>query len=494
MGSDLGLLKFIIVLFLILGIIKVLISFFKNYYLNFFNRNLDTEIFTDFLQHIFKLPLKFIQNRTTGEVISRVQELSEIKSMLAEFLTNVILNSILIIGSIIVLYFINAKLFFLLCLIISIYIIVGLIFNKVIYEQVNECIISATEFNETLVEHVEMIESIKHMNLTKKFLYELNSKLIKMFKRDFKFQSLLNVIDFLKNFIYEIGLFLITTFGVYLIYKGDLQLLSLVTFNSIIIYLFNPVKDLIDLIPKYNYLKASFNKISEFLNIPEEEEGVGLKNINDTTIEALDVGYSYNKITNILEHVNFKINPQDKVFLKGPSGSGKSTICNLIIENQLENMGIIMIGDACKQDYDIEALRSNILYVGQNEKLFTGTIRDNIVCFRDVLDEDFKKVIKICKLEEVINKRPNRFNFMLNAALNNLSGGERQRIILARGLLKDAKIIILDEALSEVNFEMEKEIINNIKEHFKDKTLIYVSHKKVDNLFNKVIDLGEAYG
>ena len=147
-----------------------------------------------------------------------------------------------------------------------------------------------------------------------------------------------------------------------------------------------------------------------------------------------------------------------------------------------------------KQDYDLSAIRKDILYVGQNERLFTGTIRENIVCYREILDNDFLNVIKICKLEDTINKRPNRLEFMINASLNNLSGGERQRIILARALLKKSSIIILDEALSEVNIEMEKEIIDNIINNFSDKTIIYVSHKDVENKFNQVIDMGEVNG
>lgn len=105
-----------------------------------------------------------------------------------------------------------------------------------------------------------------------------------MLKSNFSFINILNVIELMKNFIYEIGLFIITTLGVYLIYKGELELLSLVTFNSVILYLFNPVKELVNLVPKYNYLKASFSKLSEFLAVEIEKEQGGLKRIVEPTI------------------------------------------------------------------------------------------------------------------------------------------------------------------------------------------------------------------
>ncbi len=491
-GSYIKFLKLIIIVFFGIFLFKVIFSFMKNYYLNYLNKNLDTKVFTEFLSHIFNLPLKFIQNRTTGEITSRISELSEVKNLLADIFTKFILNSILIGGAVIVLYFINNKLFLILCLVVIIYIIIGLVFSKVLYQKIKESLEVTTDFNTKLVENIEMNTSIKNLNLINEFIYRLENNLILMLKSNFKLQSLLNNIEFVKNFIYEIGLFLITTFGVYLIYIGEMEVLNLVTFNSLILYLFEPVKELIDLVPKYNYLKASFNKLSDFINVLEEDRNkAGVKKIIEPNIDFREVGYSYNKFSDVIEKVNMTINPGDKVLLIGPSGSGKSTICKLMNRSLGEYMGDINYYFMSEKDYSLEAIRNDILYVGQNEKLFTGTIKENILSLRNISDEDFSRIAKICKLEEIVSKRPNRYNSVINAAINNLSGGEKQRIILARGLLKSAKIIILDEALSEVNEEMEKEILQNIFDNFKEQTLIYVTHKNVSDKFEKIINIGD---
>ncbi len=490
-GQNLRFLKFIVILFFIILFFKVIINYAKTYYLNYLNKNLDTELFSMFLEHIFKLPLKFIQNRTTGEIVTRIDELSNTKNLFSEIFSTFILNMILIIGAIVTLFIINKTLFFLLCLIIIIYLLVGLIFSRVIYHKIKENIEVATDFNTALIENVDMNFSIKNLNLVQEFISRIENRLIKMLKCNFSFTSILNVIEILKNFVYEIGLFIITTVGIYLIYQGDLEILSLVTFNSIIIYLFNPAKELVDLIPKYNYLKASFNKLSEFLATEIEMDQGGLKKIEDNDIEVNNLTYSYDLYNKILNKVTFKINRCDKVLLSGPSGSGKSTICKLIYRSLGTYFGNIEFNNTSECDYSLKAIRENILYVGQNEKLFTGTIRDNIICFRNVVDEEFVNVCKICKLEDIVNKRPNRYNTVINASLNNLSGGEKQRIILARALLKKAKIIILDEALSEVNVDLEKEILDDIFANFKNSTLIYVTHKNVSDKFSKIINLGE---
>lgn len=490
--TDLNFLKFIVFLFLFLTIIKVIMSYLKNYYLCYLNKNLDVAVFTEFLSHIFHLPLKFIQNRSTGEITSRVSELNEVKNLISEIFTSVILNSILIIGAIVVLYLISAKLFLVLCSIISIYLIIGFIVNKILYNKLKENIETSTDFNAELVENIEMNTSIKNLNLIDEFLWKLENKLILMLKSNFKLQKFFTGIEFLKNIVYEVGLFLITTFGIYLIYKGELELLKFITFNSIILYLFEPIKELLELIPKYNYLKVTFNKLSEFINIKTQNNTDGLEVLEEAHISVNKLSYSYNRFKDIISDLSFSIEPGEKILLKGPSGSGKSSLCKLLFRSLEGYSGNINFNNTSEKDYSLNAIRNNILYVGQNEKLFTGTIRDNIICFRNITEEDFLKVTNICQIDEIVSKKPNRYNSVINASLNNLSGGEKQRIILARALLKKANILILDEALSEVNIQMEREILNKIFENYTTKTLIYVSHKDVSNMFPKVIEIGSS--
>ena len=487
-GEDVIYLKAIIIIFTLTFFFKVFLNFNKNYYLTYFYRNLDVELFSNFLEHIFNLPLKFIQNRSTGEIVSRIQDLSEIKDLLSEFFTNVLLNTILIIGAIVVLYSINSKLFFILCLVVIIYVILGLLFSKLIYGCVRDNVNTATTFNSCLVENIEANTSIKNLNLVDHFLKYLEEKLIIMFKSNFKTQSTLNNVSFIKEFIYEMGTFLVLSIGVLLIADGNLDLLSLITFQSLMFYFTNPIQDFIDLIPKFNYLKASFNKLSEFINIECDDYEKGINSLNNYSIEFINVSFKYN-FTNILTNVSFKIDDGDKVFLKGPSGSGKSTICNMLAYPKDIIDGTIKIGGINRADYSLGTTLKTILYVGQNEKLITGTIRDNILSFRSVSDEDFEKVVRICKLESIVEKRPNRYDSIINAMQNNLSGGELQRIILARALLKQAKILILDEALSEVNFDLELDIIEDIKKYYPTNTLIYVSHKDVSCKFTKILDM-----
>ena len=182
-----------------------------------------------------------------------------------------------------------------------------------------------------------------------------------------------------------------------------------------------------------------------------------------------------------------QIKANEHVFLSGDSGSGKSTICKLLYRLINADKGKILIGGVSISDYSLNTIRDNICYVSQMENIYTATINENIIYNRDIDLKEFNKVAKICKLENIVAKRPLRYESLISDDTAYLSGGEKQRIILARALLKPCQILILDEALSEVDYLTEAEIIKNILENFKDKTIIYISHKNHEKLFNKTI-------
>ena len=152
-----------------------------------------------------------------------------------------------------------------------------------------------------------------------------------------------------------------------------------------------------------------------------------------------------------------------------------------------------MIGKRNIKDLSLATIRKNIAYVSQNEALITGSIKENILLGRKVSDEKFYEICKLCLVDEIVAKKALRYEAIISNDSNNISGGEMQRIILARALLNDFSILMLDEALSEVDYYKEKRIIQNLKRKYKDKTIIYITHKNHDKLFDRVIKLEDSY-
>lgn len=486
---DLSYIKILVVVFGFLVVIKLALSYFRILLENHLNKNIDVILNADFLNHLFHLPLEVLTSRTSGEIVTRVSELANVKGLVTDLFISFSLDFSLMLISVPLLINISGKLFLILFLSLLSYLLIGIISSKIIYKKAYCNIEYEAEFNNVLIEDINMINSIKNLGVTENRLQHLEKTLTTFLYDNFKFNKVLNIDKSLKNIISEIGFFLITTIGFYLILNNKLALVELVTFNTLLGLFFNPLAQLIDNLPKYNFLKATITKLNDFLSIDIEKEGKE-EILNNINIKINNLKYSYNKYEIILENINLEIAAGSLVSLCGASGSGKSTICKILDKYINDYEGEVLIGDINIKDLSTKTIRENILYVNQQEELFTGTIKENILMNRDKDFELFNKVCNICAVDKIVSKRPLRYESMICSEGANISGGEAQRIILARALLKPFKILILDEALSEVDKTQEKNILMNIKKYFKDKTIIYITHKKHLNIFDQVIKIG----
>ncbi|NCC70990.1 ATP-binding cassette domain-containing protein, partial [bacterium] len=169
-------------------------------------------------------------------------------------------------------------------------------------------------------------------------------------------------------------------------------------------------------------------------------------------------------------------------------GSGKSTIMK-IIRGYIENYeGKVLLNNKNIKDIPLSIINSSFLYISQNETLFNDSIKNNILGSRNIDYENYSKIINILNLEKIFDNKVFRENEYIEENGFNLSGGERQKIILARSLLNDFNYLIMDEALSELDEAEEKDILKNIINNFKEKTIIYITHKNnVEHLFNRKV-------
>ena len=490
-NNSLKSLKLVASLFIFLTIMKAIVNYLREYYEIFLNKNIDLKVMIPFLNHLFSLPLNVVSNRSTGEIVTRIREINDIKDLFSKVLVTILLDLLLSIAAAIILYNINAKLFFLLLVIIVIYIIIGLIFSPIIYKKVVENIEYDTEFNNEVIEKVDSFLTLKNIHRIDMLQKQLEYKYCSFLKNTFNFNQLVINNNFAKNLVYDLGLCLITSLGCYYILKSNLTLINLITFNSLLVYMIDPVKNIINLLPKINYIKASFNKISEFINLKEEKINNNKEKFLNGNIIFNNLSYTYNDYDYVLKNFNLSIKKGSKVMFKGNSGCGKSTLCKLLYRLYDIKEGNIRINKVDIQDYNLNTIRKNITYLAQKENLFDDTIYNNIVLDRNISTKKFLEVANICHLEEIVAKKPLRYETKINNNLANLSGGERQRIILARALLKKSYILILDEALSEVESDLERTIIQDIFNSFNEKTIIYVTHNSHEDLFEEVIDFGK---
>jgi len=222
---------------------------------------------------LYNLPLNVITSRNAGEIVSRVNDLTSIKNIITEIFMSSTLDLILVVIAVPLLINISKNLFLILFLMIILYFLIGLIFSKAIFKRAYQNISYEADFNNNLIEDVKMINSIKNLNVVSLALKKLEYKLTNYLYDSYLLNIVINKEKTLKSIIYEIGFFIINTYGLYLLYKNKISLINIITFNTLLSLFLDPLKNIVDSIPKYCYMKATISKINDFLSLKKENLG-----------------------------------------------------------------------------------------------------------------------------------------------------------------------------------------------------------------------------
>lgn len=488
---------FISFLFIIIIISKEVFNYYRSTVINVLNHEMDKSLLLNVYHHILSLPYLYYKNRTTGEVIARMNDVVNVREVISKILLTLFLDFILALMVFITLIFINIKLSLVLLCVMLIMILIMFIFQRPLEVNIQKSKEEASSLNSFLVETIEGVETIKNQNIQP---FIENNFLLKCSKYNKKsyFTNFLSILEqFFKDFINEIGTFLVMIIGSYLVVINELELAELITFLTLTSYLLEPIKNIIDLNLTWKEAKISLKRLSELyeIEIPKKlvDRKINTKLIGNININKLK--YSYNGKDFLLNNINMTINSKDRVLIYGSSGSGKSTLAK-VIAKQLNIPNKMVYIDGRDINYYGDDYNQNVCYISQQETLFTTSVYQNIILDKQINYDDFLNVAKLCMVDEFIEKDILTYDMLLEENGFNISGGQRQRIILARSLLKDADIYILDESLNQVDIEKERQIFQNLFLNYPDKTFIIISHRfHNQDLFNKkyCIEKGTSY-
>lgn len=275
---------------------------------------------------------------------------------------------------------------------------------------------------------------------------------------------------------------IILGYGGYLLYHNEFGIGELLEFNGYFTSIIWPVMAMSMLIDMTSRGKASLNRISELLDAkPDVVDGTSVENVEhirgDIEFKNLDFMYPDGDY-NVLENINFKINAGENVGIIGKTGSGKTTIVDLILRVYNVPDGTLFIDGRDVNTIPIKTLRNFCAYVPQDNFLFSDTIENNIAFSRDASSSD--EVVRAAKLSDVhdnISEFPAQYATILGERGVTVSGGQKQRISIARALMKEASILILDDSVSAVDTKTEKVIIDNLRENRRGRTTILIAHR-----------------
>lgn len=467
---------------IIVYLFRVLFEYSRSYLLVLLGQRMSMSIMLEYFKHVLSLPMNFFSTRKSGEIISRFLDANKIIDALASATLSVFIDigMVIIVGTTLAIQ--NVTLFLITLVSIPFYLLSIISFVKS-YEKANQEEMGAgATLNSSIIESLKGIETIKAYNGELKVYHRVDSEFIKLMKKSFKTVTLDNVQQGIKHAIQLISSAVILWVGSYSVINGSITLGQLITYNALLVFFTDPLQNIINLQVKMQAAQVANKRINEIFAVESEKISENNEqNINEQVfhqgITIENMSFSYNLKSPTLKNISCVIPPHSKVALVGVSGSGKSTLAKLMVRFYNPTDGSINYGNTNHLDIGFNQLRNHVTYVPQESFFFSGTIIDNLT-FGVEKTQSFERIMEVCDavhLSEFINQQPLRYNMVLEEGATNLSGGQRQRLAIARALLKDSDILILDEATSGLDALLEQSILDNLFK-LEDKTLIFIAH------------------
>ncbi|ABK87259.1 MULTISPECIES: peptidase domain-containing ABC transporter [Bacillus cereus group] len=486
---------------IVLYIFKVLLELFRSHLILYLSRRLDIKLMFSYYKHVLSLPMNFFETRKVGEIISRFQDAAKIREALATTTLTVMIDTIMVIAGSILLYTQSSTLFFITALHVPIYILIIWMFQRS-YEKINrQEMESNAELTSYIVESLNGISTIKSYNAEKEAEFQTEKRLINLLQKFFKRFVITNSQESLKTIVELVGGVVILWVGAISILDGEMTIGQLVAYNALLVYFLDPIKNLVDLQPTLQSAFVASKRLTEILDLDLEKNDQEDKKLSPTSfhhkIRLDNITFKYGTRQNIFNNLSFEIPIGYSVGFVGESGSGKTTIAKLLMRYYDVNEGNIYYDNYHIKDMNRTGLRNKIAYVAQESFFFSGSIFDNLV-FGLNKEVTMDKIIDACILadaHEFISSLPLRYDTLLEENASNVSGGQRQRLSIARALLKEADVLILDEATSHLDSASERKIIESLKEYRAGQlTTITIAHRlstimHCDNIF--VMSKGE---
>lgn len=466
---------------LVLNIFRILLGVLRGQLLLYLSRKIDVKLILDYYQHILNLPISFFDSRKAGEILSRLGDAAKIRNAISGSTISVLLDSIMVIAGGVILFLQNRTLFLITLIAIPFYTAIVWGYRKP-YHNINRTIMQqGSEFESYLVESISGAFTIKAFNCQDEAKLETERHYIKQTKSIFKSVWMNNIQTSLQELLTVVSDVLIIWIGSDLVINGSLSLGQLLTFNALAGFFTNPIKNLIRLQFTLQEAYIAADRLGEILDLEVEEDDRELKvNLAKVKgeIEFKNVDFRYGTRQLVLEDISLKIRPGEKVALIGASGSGKTTLVKLLLKYYLPEKGEIIIDGYNIQDISAASIRDRIGYVPQEIFLFSGTIRENIAFGHPGASlEEIIAAAKQAQAHEFINELPLRYETLVGERGLNLSGGQRQRIGIARAMLKQPDLLILDEATSNLDSITEKAFQETIESIGQNLTVIIIAHR-----------------
>jgi len=472
-----------ILLMLVFVILEIVFSSLRTFQFVEVSNRIDISVGSAIISRLLKLNARFFDRRPVGEVSSRLGELENIRRFLTGTALTVVLDAFFAIIYFLVMFYYNVSLTLVVLFTLPFLFLVTVGFTPVTQRLIRGRAEAASKTQSYLVEILGGIQTVKLQNAELVSKKQWEDRHLASINKGFNAIMANTLSSNLLQLISKISNILIIGIGASLVIGNKMTLGELIAFRIISGYVTQPMLRLASTWQNFQEMSLSLERLGDVVNQPlevaeGEEENIVMPTIKGN-IQVDSVSYSYSSTSEpVLSSVSAIIKKGSFTGIVGQSGCGKSSLLKIIPRLYKPNSGRVIVDGYDISKVDLYSLREQIGFVPQDCMLFEGSIFSNIALGDPLADsEDVVRVSKIACAHEFIMTLPYGYSTPIGEKGSGLSGGQRQRIALARMILEKPNLVILDEATSALDVDTEKQVVNNLREHFQEQTLLMITHR-----------------
>ena len=469
---------------LIFGLFRIAMTGLRQYLVAHTANRIDLALIVGFVDRTFRLPLSFFESRYVGDIISRIQENRKIQKFLTGEALTIILDLLTVFLYLGLMFWYSWKLSLMILMLVPFFLLMALVATPFLKRISREIFNAYNQETKYLIQSLTGIRTIKSMAVEQLVRGHWEELFGESIRKNFSGQLIGNTLQIASSLIQTLITVGLLWFGAWQVINDELTIGQLVAFNMLLGNVITPFNRLAMLWNELQEVLIAIERIEDVIDAPLEED---LQDSSHQSLPPLSGHIRFENVTfryqpqsevNTLENVSFEILPGQMIALVGRSGSGKTTISKMILGFYTPNEGRVLVDGYDVKTISLNSLRSQTGVVDQDTFLFGGTIRENISLGRaNATLEEIVAAAKQAGAHEFIQESPMGYETQIGEGGGMLSGGQRQRIAIARALLGDSRLLILDEATSNLDTESERVIQNNLSTISKNRTTLVIAHR-----------------
>ena len=453
-----------------------------DYLFSVISKNITYKIRKDMLSQISKISLNEFESMGSGKISSLfLIDVATVETFLGMSISKLIVSILTIVGVGVVLLIINWKLALFILLVNPFVVVLSKKFARKVSYYKKEENRTFESFAEALSETLDLFWQIRASNQEKNFIKRLFEKSLEIKKAGISFAYKSDAALRFSFLLFLGGFEIFRAASILTVAYGDLTIGLMLAIFGYLWVMMSPVQEILNIQYSYHNAKRALDRINQLFDMEKEPVYPHLKNpfANSRTnsITVKDVTFSYDNGVEVLKDINMDIKRARKVAIVGASGSGKTTLAQIMVGFYPIKKGDLLIDGISVKEIGLDVLREYIYLVLQNPLLFNDTIRFNLTLGKDIDDAKILEALKIAQLEDMIEKMEKGLDTQVGKNGVKLSGGQRQRISIARMVLQDPNVVILDESTSALDIHTEESLFEALKDVLKEKTTIIIAHR-----------------